>query len=133
VADVDVAPAGHEYVPRDTARAGELQAACACGWCEPGARHGDPAWVAAATLDAWQTHIDALVPDFAHTPKAEASRRRKARALVDAAIALGLADEDLLPAGGHRAEVVKAAGVKTPHDDDTWFVVHELMTERTAR
>ena len=69
--------------------------------------------------------------DFAHTPQAEASRRRKARALADAAIALGLTDEDLLPGGGHRADVVKAAGVNPPHDDDTWFVVHELMTKET--
>ena len=74
--------------------------------------------------------------DFAHTPKAEASRRRKARALADAAIALGLSDVDLPPGAGHRADVVKAAGVNTPHsgpdgEDDTWFVVHQLMTEET--
>lgn len=67
--------------------------------------------------------------DFAHTPRAEASRRRKARALADAAVALGLTDADLLPGSGHRAAVVKAAGVNTPHDD-TWFVVHQMMTER---
>ncbi len=68
--------------------------------------------------------------DFAHTPQAEASRRRKARALADAADTLGLTDEDLAPPTGiaHRADVVKAAGVNPPHDDDTWFVVHELMT-----
>jgi hypothetical protein len=69
--------------------------------------------------------------DFAHTPRAEASRRRKARALADAAIALGLRDEDLTPPEGirHRAAVVIAAGVNAPHDDDTWFVVHELMAQ----
>lgn len=69
-------------------------------------------------------------PDFAHTPQAEASRRRKARALADAATELGITDEDLAPPEGiaRRAEVVKAAGVKSPHDDGTWFVVHQLMT-----
>ncbi len=69
--------------------------------------------------------------DFAHDPRAEAGRRRKARALADAAIALGVSDDDLLPGKGHRAAVVKAAGVHTP-SDDTWFVVHQMMTERTT-
>jgi hypothetical protein len=65
---------------------------------------------------------------FGHRPVDEARRRRKARLLADAALELGLTDEDLLPGTGNRRRVMKAAGVKRVTSEDTWFVVHELMT-----
>lgn len=67
--------------------------------------------------------------DFAHTPPAEASRRRKARALADAAAELGVSDEALSSDWGRRDAVLAAAGVKRA-SEATWFVVHELMSAR---
>lgn len=65
--------------------------------------------------------------DFAHTPRAEASRRRKARALANAAIELGLTDDDLMLGAGGRAPVLAAAGIEKA-SEDTWFVVHQILT-----
>ncbi|MCL2463603.1 MAG: hypothetical protein FWF28_00845 [Micrococcales bacterium] len=69
--------------------------------------------------------------DYAHTPTAEARRHRKAAALAAAARDLHLGDADLTLGSGHRRAVRLAAGVAHA-SEDTWFVVHELMT-RTLR
>ena len=70
---------------------------------------------------------------FGHRPVDEARRRYKARRLADAARALGLTDEDLAVGSGNRARVRKAAGVKQVKSEDTWLVVHELMTRQETR
>lgn len=65
--------------------------------------------------------------DFAHTPHAEGHRRYKAAALAAEARRLGLSDEDLTLGNGNRKRVLKAAGLRSA-SEETWFVVHELMT-----
>ena len=76
-----------------------------------------------------EVHLPMSTQEFGHRPVDEARRRRKARALADAAEFLGISDEDLQLGAGNRKRVRRQAGLKSV-SEDTWFVVRELMTRR---
>lgn len=67
--------------------------------------------------------------DFAQTDRARHDREIKARALAAAAVRLGVPDDALSIEGPDRVRVRREAGVRQA-SDETWSVVHFLLSER---
>lgn len=66
--------------------------------------------------------------DYARTVLARENRERKAAALAAAARRLGVGTPGITIGGGHRRDVWRGAGLDRSPSEDTWHLVHQLLT-----
>jgi hypothetical protein len=66
--------------------------------------------------------------DYAHTALARENREKKAAALAATARRIGVGTAGIAIGGGRRRDVWRAAGLDRSPSEDTWHLVHQLLT-----